>query len=63
VAIRINCIVPLLYAYCDILALGMIGFDGGGHNHTASREAPNSKNQRNIKSANRTDYAALPLAA
>ncbi len=42
---------------------GMTGFDGGGCARTASREAPNSKTQRKPLSANRTDYAALPLAA
>ena len=45
------------------MLLGMIGFDGGGWAWTASREAPTSKNQRKISSAERTDFAALPVAA
>ncbi len=47
----------------DILPLGMIGFDGGGWHRIASREAPNSINQRTMISAERTEFAALPLAA
>jgi hypothetical protein len=41
----------------------MTGFDGGGWSRTASREAPISLTQRKPLSANRTEYAALPLAA
>jgi len=41
----------------------MIGFDGRGWPRIASREAPNSVNQRKKLSANRTSYASLPLAA
>ena len=41
----------------------MTGFDGRGWPRIASREAPTSVNQRTIISANRTNYAALPLAA
>jgi len=42
---------------------GMTGFDGRGWSRTASREVPTSKNQYKKSSANRTSYAALPLAA
>ena len=42
---------------------GMTGFDGGGWSRIASREVPNSLNQYKKSSANRTSYAALPLAA
>ena len=43
--------------------LGMTGFDGGGWSQVASREAPTPQTQRKNTSANRTSYAALPLAA
>jgi hypothetical protein len=43
--------------------LGMPGFDGRGWLRNASREVPNSKNQHKKSSANRTSYAAMPLAA
>jgi hypothetical protein len=49
--------------YDIIPLLGMTGFDGRAWPRIASREAPFSLNQRKILSANRTDYAALPLAA
>jgi len=46
-----------------IQKLGMTGFDGGGWPRIASREVPTSINQHKKSSANRTSYAALPLAA
>jgi len=42
---------------------GMKGFDGRGWFRNASREAPTSLTQRKKSSANRTSYAAMPLAA
>jgi hypothetical protein len=42
---------------------GMKGIDGRDWPRIASREAPFSLNQRKTLSANRTEYAALPLAA
>jgi len=50
-------------AACYTQVSGMIGIDEGGWNWVASREAPSSINQRTKTSANRTNYAALPLAA
>jgi len=41
----------------------MPGFDGGGWSRNASREVPISINQHKNLSANRTSYAAMPLAA
>jgi len=41
----------------------MTGFDGRGWSQIASREVPNSKNQYKKLSANRTSFAALPVAA
>ncbi|GIK09474.1 MAG: hypothetical protein BroJett001_15400 [Chloroflexota bacterium] len=52
----------ILQAMGDALP-GMTGFDGGGWSRNASREAPISLTQRNPSSANRTSYAAMPLAA
>jgi len=43
--------------------MGMTGFDGRGWSRNASREAPTSLNQCKQSSANRTSYAAMPLAA
>ena len=43
--------------------MGMPGFDGGGWLRNACREVPSSKNQHKKSSANRTSYAAMPLAA
>jgi len=42
---------------------GMTGFDGRGWSRNASREVPTSKNPHKKSSANRTSYAAMPLAA
>jgi hypothetical protein len=41
----------------------MTGFDGRGWSRNASREVPISLTQYKQSSANRTQYAALPLAA
>ena len=43
--------------------MGMTGFDGGGCRQTASREAPNSQNQRKHITGKSKAYNALPLAA
>ena len=48
---------------CYNLTKGMTGFDGGGCRQTASREAPNSQNQRKHITGKSKAYNALPLAA
>lgn len=53
----------IVFHLCYNRPMGMIGFDGSRTPQTASREAPNSINPRNYLGAERTDYAALPLAA
>ena len=37
---------PIIDSLWYTYNMGMIGFDGGGWHRTASREAPNSLNQR-----------------
>lgn len=46
-----------------LLRLGMTGFDGRGWLQTASRERAEPDKSAQPLSANRTTYAALPLAA